>query len=100
MKKYGETGRKPTKRQMDVVHTIERLWDQWGMAPTLRELGQELGIGSTNGVADLVKSLERRGMVYRGLPGTARSLMTTRMEVMVEVRDWPWDRQVDEDDAG
>lgn len=92
MEKYGVTGRRPTPRQMDTVLAIERLWSDLGMAPTLRELGTELGIRSTNGVADLIKALEKRDMVIRGIPGTPRSLMTTRMEVKVEIGDWPWDQ--------
>ncbi len=92
MQRYGSVGKEPTKRQMDVVNAIEHLWGELGVAPTLRELCEYLGIGSTNAVADLVKSLERRNMVARGPAGTARSLMTTRMSVNIKVGEWPWDK--------
>ncbi len=91
MEKYGVTGRKPTARQMEVVDAIERLWEECGMAPTLRELAKELGVGSTNAVADFIKTLEKRDMVLRGVPGASRSLMTTRMEVKIEIGTWPWE---------
>jgi SOS-response transcriptional repressor LexA len=48
-----------------VLRTIRALAIQLGYPPTLRELGQALGIRSTNGVTDHLNALERRGLVRR-----------------------------------
>lgn len=92
---YGKVGRPPTDCQMKVVVAIEDFWAATSMAPTVRELGVELGYSSTNGVMDIIKSLENRDMVYR-TPGAARSLITSRMSVNVEIGQWPWDRGANE----
>ncbi len=65
-------------RQREVLDTIATHLDQFGIPPTLRELGDALGIRSTNGVADHIKALIRKGYLERGQGGVrARSLRMT-----------------------
>lgn len=54
-----------TPRQWSALRAIVISIVSEGRPPTLRELGQWLGIGSTNGVADHLKALERKGYVER-----------------------------------
>jgi SOS-response transcriptional repressor LexA len=48
-----------TNRQAEVLDFIERS----SIPPTLREIGAELGIKSTNGVNDHLRALERKGRI-------------------------------------
>ena len=68
-------------RQRDVLDFIQATISQHNLPPTYREIGDALGISSTNGVADHVKALVKKGYlkkVSRGAPGgVARGLMLT-----------------------
>ena len=60
------TGRaKLTERQQEVLDFIQAKIDRDGYPPTIREIGAELGIRSTNGVNDHLKALERKGYINR-----------------------------------
>jgi repressor LexA len=48
-------------RQRDVLDYIQSSIAQRNIPPTYREIGDALGISSTNGVADHVKALIRKG---------------------------------------
>jgi repressor LexA len=50
-----------TARQRQVFEFIENKIQEWGYPPTIREIGEHLGIKSTNGVADHLKALKRKG---------------------------------------
>ena len=52
-----------TARQLEVLRTIAAETKARGYAPTLRELGDALGITSANGVADHLHALKRKGLV-------------------------------------
>jgi repressor LexA len=54
-----------TDRQKRVLEFIRRSTTARGYPPTLREIGEELGIRSTNGVSDHLKALERKGYLER-----------------------------------
>ncbi|MBN2362270.1 MAG: transcriptional repressor LexA [Deltaproteobacteria bacterium] len=54
-----------TDRQAEVLRFIERRIVEQGYPPTLREIGEELGIRSLNGVNDHLKALERKGLLAR-----------------------------------
>ncbi len=56
---------KLTKRQQQVLSMIQRSIETNGYPPTLREIGDSLGIRSTNGVNDHLKALERKGYLER-----------------------------------
>lgn len=52
--------------------------DQTGVFPSYREIGAALGIGSTNGVSDHLKALEKKGYIERvGGRGASRAIRLT-----------------------
>lgn len=54
-----------TERQQQVLDFIRGCLEERGFPPTLREIGQHMGIRSTNGVNDHLKALERKGYLVR-----------------------------------
>jgi repressor LexA len=60
-----EPGADLTDKQRAVLAFIERQIVQQGYAPTIREIGRQFGIKSTNGVNDHLRALERKGYVGR-----------------------------------
>ena len=54
-----------TKRQAAVLDFIIEHIEEWGYPPTIREIGDHLGIKSTNGVNDHLKALERKAYLER-----------------------------------
>ncbi len=56
---------KLTARQKAVLDFITVSIDRRGYPPTLREIGNHLGIKSTNGVNDHLRALERKGYLTR-----------------------------------
>lgn len=69
-----------TKRQKEVLECIIRGVVSNGMPPTYREIGEDLGIKSTNGVSEHVRSLIRKGYIDRLQGGTslARGIVLTK----------------------
>jgi hypothetical protein len=63
----------PTPRQLRVLREIKRWTAKHGNAPSVRELGAELGIASTNGVVDTLRRLRAHGVITWN-PGKARSI--------------------------
>jgi repressor LexA len=66
-----------TSRQEEVLNYIREHLEEHGAPPTLREMGQALGIASPNGVKSLVEALVRKGYLQRR-EGVARGLSLTR----------------------
>ena len=60
-----ETPKDLTDRQFKVLCFIEQEIQQQGYPPTIREIGRQLGIKSTNGVNDHLKALQRKGYIAR-----------------------------------
>ncbi|MGD8859356.1 MAG: transcriptional repressor LexA [Myxococcales bacterium] len=56
---------KLTQRQEMVLRYIESSITERGYPPTLREIGNYMGIRSTNGVNDHLRALERKGYLTR-----------------------------------
>ena len=54
-----------TKRQQQVLTIITQSIEERGYPPTMREIGELMGIRSTNGVNDHLKALERKGFIIR-----------------------------------
>jgi len=54
-----------TDRQQEILDFIDRESAKNGYSPTIREIGERLGIRSTNGVNDHLKALERKGYIRR-----------------------------------
>jgi len=67
---------KLTKRQALVMDFIARRIDACGYPPTIREIGRAFGITSTNGVADHIKALARKGYLTHE-EGKSRTLRLT-----------------------
>lgn len=54
-----------TDRQAQTLAIIRASILERGFPPTLREIGEEMSIRSTNGVSDHMKALERKGYIRR-----------------------------------
>lgn len=54
-----------TKRQAQTLEYIRQSIEERGYPPTLREIGEYMGIRSTNGVNDHLRALERKGYLRR-----------------------------------
>ena len=54
-----------TDRQQQTLDFIQDRIKAWGYPPTIREIGEHLGIKSTNGVADHLKALKRKGYLVQ-----------------------------------
>ncbi len=66
-----------TKRQLEVLQVIHSASIRRGFPPTLREIGDELGISSTKGTFDHVRALERKGLLARS-GSASRSMLVTK----------------------
>ena len=68
-----------SQRQADVLDFIASTIESRGLPPSYREIGDALGISSTNGVSDHVKALVKKGYVKKleGAPGVARGIQLT-----------------------
>lgn len=60
-----ESRRPLTPRQKEVLDLISESLDRRGYPPTLREIGERLGIRSTNGVNDHLVALTKKGYLQR-----------------------------------
>lgn len=69
---------KLTQRQRAVLEYIHNCIEEHGYPPTLREIGNHLGIRSTNGVNDHLRALERKGYLTRE-DMKSRTLRLTRL---------------------
>jgi repressor LexA len=65
-------------RQREILEFLLSSVEQSGVAPSYREIGEALGIGSTNAVSDHLKALMKKGYLERvGEPGRPRSIRLT-----------------------
>jgi repressor LexA len=71
-----------TDRQKEILSFILRETEQRGFPPTIREIGEEMDIRSTNGVNDHLKALERKGYLNRG-EQQSRALVPTKRARLV-----------------
>jgi repressor LexA len=72
-----------TERQQAVLNYIHVSITERGYSPTLREIGNHMGIRSTNGVNDHLRALERKGYIKReGMK--SRTLQLTRLPSGIE----------------
>jgi repressor LexA len=71
-----------TDRQKEILNYIVRTSEERGYPPTIREIGEEMDIRSTNGVNDHLKALERKGFLTRG-EQQSRSLVPTKRARLV-----------------
>ncbi|MFP2910369.1 transcriptional repressor LexA [Pyxidicoccus sp. 3LFB2] len=66
-----------TERQREILSFIVKETETRGFPPTIREIGEQMDIRSTNGVNDHLKALERKGYLNRG-EQQSRSLVPTK----------------------
>ena len=71
-----------TDRQKEILQFIVRETESRGFPPTIREIGEEMEIRSTNGVNDHLKALERKGYIQRG-EQQSRALSVTKRARLV-----------------
>src|SRR3954463_10669574 len=71
-----------TDRQKEILSFILKESEERGFPPTIREIGEEMDIRSTNGVNDHLKALERKGYLTRG-EQQSRSLVPTKRARLV-----------------
>lgn len=65
-----------TQRQQDVYDLIRGLIVRRGYGPTVREIGENFGIKSPNGVMCHLRALERKGLIRRS-PNKSRAIELT-----------------------
>jgi repressor LexA len=71
-----------TDRQREILSFIVKETEVRGFPPTIREIGEQMDIRSTNGVNDHLKALERKGYLLRG-EQQSRSLVPTKRARLV-----------------
>ena len=68
------TERPPTERQARILDVIRDFTETHGYPPSVREIGERVGLSSSSTVQSHLKSLERRGLVHRD-PTKPRALV-------------------------
>ncbi len=78
-----------SQRQSDVLEFILNAIESRGLPPSYREIGDALGIASTNGVSDHVKALIKKGYLKKieGAPGAARGIQLTQKTRSMQSND-------------
>ncbi len=77
------------ERQRKVLDCIQEYVDEHGFPPTVREIGDAIGVNSTSLVSYYLKRLEERGLISRE-PSMSRAIQLTTPtteEISVEVSD-------------
>jgi len=77
-----------TARQQEILDFITASLNERGYPPTIREIGSQMGIRSTNGVNDHLKALERKGFLTRD-DLKSRAIRPTGFEVTGDWIDVP-----------
>ena len=72
--------KKLTPRQREVLEYISRMIKKSGIPPTIREIGKNFGISSTNGVRAILSSLVKKGYIKR------KPLVSRGIELVKEVK--------------
>lgn len=67
----------PTVRQLQVLGVIAANLRTRGFPPTIAELCAALKVRSTNGVADHLRALQRKGLIERERKFSPRALVIT-----------------------
>jgi REP element-mobilizing transposase RayT len=66
-----------TQQQQNVLRFIEEFSTQHGYPPTLREIGEAIGLANVNAVRGHLEALEKKGHITRA-PDKARSIQVVR----------------------
>ena len=76
-----------TDRQKEVYEFVREKIQNRGYGPTVREIGEDFGISSPNGVMCHLRALEKKGLIKRS-PNKSRAIELTR-EAIDEGRGLP-----------
>ena len=68
--------RAPTERQARILDVIRGFTEERGYPPSVREIGERVGLSSSSTVQSHLRSLEKRGLIHRD-PTKPRALTTT-----------------------
>lgn len=69
-----------TDRQREIYKAIGRYWRDHGHAPSIREIGAAVGIGTANGVRNHLVAMRRKGYLTFD-EGKARSIRLLKSKV-------------------
>jgi repressor LexA len=72
-----------TDRQQQIYQFIHQKITHRGYGPTVREIGENFGISSPNGVMCHLKALEKKGLIRRS-PNKSRAIELTREAINAE----------------
>lgn len=72
-----------TDRQKEVYEFIREKIQNRGYGPTVREIGEDFGISSPNGVMCHLRALEKKGLIKRS-PNKSRAIELTREALEVD----------------
>lgn len=67
-----------TERQQQVNRFIREYYDAHGFGPTVREIGDQMGISSPNGVICHLRALQSKGAIHVE-PFTPRGIVPARL---------------------
>ncbi len=67
--------RATTERQRRILDTIRQFTEERGYPPSVREIGERVGLSSSSTVQSHLKTLERRGLIHRD-PTKPRALVS------------------------
>ena len=76
--------RAPTERQARILEVIRDFTQERGYPPSVREIGERVGLSSSSTVQSHLKSLEKRGLIHRD-PTKPRALVAGRKHDRREV---------------
>ena len=68
--------RATTERQRRILDTIRQFTEERGYPPSVREIGERVGLSSSSTVQSHLKTLERRGLIRRD-PTKPRALVSS-----------------------
>lgn len=68
--------RAPTERQSRILEVIRDFTSEHGYPPSVREIGERVGLSSSSTVQSHLRSLEKRGLIHRD-PTKPRALIAT-----------------------
>jgi repressor LexA len=71
--------RAPTDRQARILEVIRTFTEERGYPPSVREIGERVGLSSPSTVQAHLKTLERRGLILRD-PTKPRALVSTSQQ--------------------
>ncbi|WP_418154816.1 transcriptional repressor LexA [Actinoalloteichus caeruleus] len=77
-----------TSRQQRVLDVIRQWLDEHGYPPSIREIGEAVGLTSTSSVAHQLRTLERKGYLRRD-PNRPRAVGVLPVDVVVPATEEP-----------